>query len=61
MQIQSALVYRGGEVDQLASAENYVRKINSFHIFLNLPSLSNLYVSKLYEIMACKAKISIAD
>jgi hypothetical protein len=59
IQIQSALVCRGGEVNQLASAEDYVRKINSFHIFLDLPSLSNLYVSKLYEIMARKAKISM--
>jgi glycosyltransferase involved in cell wall biosynthesis len=53
LDVRSVVVRRGGEINHEETVKRYVHRLNRTTIFLNLPAMSSLYVTKVFEAMAC--------
>ncbi len=57
LDVRQVVIHKGGEVSQLHSAQMYAQVVQRNELFLNLPTMSNLWVSKIVEVMACGVPI----
>lgn len=53
LQTANVVVWRGTEVNHLASTQRYADQVRRMKLFFNLPTLSSLHVSKVVEVLAC--------